>query len=368
MKSPKLQRWLDLLAALLRHRYPVTFTQLIQEVPAYAGPGQNEESRRRTFERDKEELRRFGVPIETVENAEGEPVGYRLRVKDFYLPYLTLRTAGSSPRAGRPKVSDRFGYQSLPLLSFEPEELAAVVDAVARVRQLGDPLLAEHAESAVRKLACDLPVDAAGREHDGGDRQPRVVPPRSGAAADLLATLGAALEARKRVTFTYHTMSSDSTARRDVEPFALFFLNQHWYLAARTPGETPVKNYRLNRMEAIETNKAKPGTRDYEIPAGFHLREHARSRHAWELGAGDAVEAVVAYHAPLGAAAAALRLGEEVPGHPARRRFRVRRLDVFARWLLSFSGTVVPVSPRQLVADHRGLVRETLDHHAAQPP
>ncbi|HEX6107095.1 MAG TPA: WYL domain-containing protein, partial [Gemmatimonadales bacterium] len=352
MKTPKIQRWLDLLAALLRHRYPVTFEQLIAEVPAYAAAPRGE-SLRRTFERDKLELRKFGVPIDTVENHDGEAQGYLLRVRDFYLPYLALRgEAAGGTGTARPRVIDRWGYRSLPLLSFEPEELAAVAEAASRVRELGDPLLAEHAESAMRKLACDLPVDASGRAAEGV----RLVPPKASPASDLLATLGEALEGRKRVTFHYRSMSSDATGRREVEPFGLFFLNQHWYLAARAPGEDLVKNYRLNRIDAVAVNKARPGTPDYQIPGGFRLREHARSRQAWELGAGDAVEATVAFRARTGAAAAAFRLGQEVPGHPDRRRFRVRRSDAFARWLLSFAGGVVPISPKELVAEYQGLV------------
>src|SRR5688572_17548812 len=226
MKSHKIQRWIDLLAALLRHHYPVTFEQLIRDVPAYAAE-QKEESRRRTFERDKDELRRFGVPIETVPAGDGEPQGYRLRVRDFYLPYLAVRSQG----AAKPRKLDPYGYRSLPALSFEPEELAAVAEAAARVRELGDPLLAEHAESAMRKLACDLPVDAAGREDT------RLVPPRGKPSPDLLVALDQALERRKRVTFEYRTMGSNSSGRRTVEPFGLFFLNQHWYLAARAQGE-----------------------------------------------------------------------------------------------------------------------------------
>jgi proteasome accessory factor B len=361
MKSPKLHRWLDLLAALLRHRFPVTFEQLILEVPAYAAE-QKDESRRRTFERDKEELRKFGVPIETVDNAEGEPQGYRLRLRDFYLPYLTLRSQG----ARKPRKLDREGYRSLPTLSFEPEELAAVADAAARVRQLGDPLLSEHVESAMRKLACDLPVDAAGGGAEAGDT--RLVPARSAAAADLLVTLGRALESRKRVTFRYHALSSDSTGRREVEPFGLFFLNQHWYLAARTPGEEVVKNFRLNRIEVAEVNTSKPKAPDYEIPESFRLRDHARSRQAWELGAGDAVEATVTFRARTGAASAAFRLGEAVEGLPDRRRFRIRRSDAFARWLLSFGGDLVPVAPREIVDEYHGLIRETLAHHETDRP
>ena len=358
MKSPKIQRWIDLLAALLRHHYPVTFEQLIREVPAYAAE-QKTESRRRTFERDKDELRRFGVPIETVDASDLEPQAYRLRVRDFYLPYLAVRSPAGS--GAKPRQPDPYGYRSLPALSFEPEELAAVAEAAARVRALGDPLLAENAESAMRKLACDLPVDAAGR----GDT--RLLPPKARAAPDLLVALDRALESRKRVTFRYHTMGSDATATRTVEPLGLFFLNQHWYLAARAPGDDAVKNFRLSRIEAVEVNSKLPSSPDYEIPAGFDLREHARSRQAWELGAGDAVVATVSFRLRTGAAAAAHRLGEMVEGHPDRRRFRVRRTDAFARWLLSFAGDLVPVAPRALVDEYRGLIREALSHHAAPP-
>jgi proteasome accessory factor B len=359
MKSPKIQRWIDLLAALLRHHYPVTFDQLIREVPAYASD-QKEESRRRTFERDKDELRKFGVPIETLPATDVEPQGYRLRVRDFYLPYLTVRA--EAPGKGKPKKVDPYGYRSLPSLSFEPEELTAVAEAAARVRELGDPLLAEHAESAMRKLACDLPVDAAGRS----EGHTRLLKPRAAPAGDLLATLDGALRARKRVTFRYHTMGTDATGQRMVEPFGLFFLNQHWYLAARAPGEDLVKNFRLNRIDAVEVNDKRPNSPDYEILRGFDLRAHARSRHAWELGAGDAVLATVAFHSRTGAAAAAYRLGEAVEGYPDRRRFRVRRSDAFARWLLSFGGDLVPVAPSELVSEYLGLAREALDHHAGR--
>jgi proteasome accessory factor B len=355
MTAPKIQRWIDLLAALLRHHYPVTFEQLIPEVPAYAAE-QKEESRRRTFERDKDELRRFGVPIETVPAADGELQAYRLRIRDFYLPYITLRSQGGA----KPRKLDPYGYRSLPSLSFEPEELAAVVDAAARVRDLGDPLLAENAESAMRKLACDLPVDAAGRQDT------RLVPPKARAAPDLLVTLDRALESRKQVSFRYRGIGSGTTARRSAEPFGLFFLNQHWYLAARGSGESVVKNFRLNRIDDLEVNDNRPNTPDYEIPGTFDLREHARSRHAWELGDGDVVLATVAFRARSGAAGAAFRLGEVVEGHPARRRFRIRRSDVFARWLLSFAGGLVPVAPKDLVEEYNGLVRETLAHHAGE--
>jgi len=354
LKSSKIQRWIDLLAALLRRRFPASFDELARDVPGYTA-GQTPDARRRMFERDKDELRAFGVPIETIPSADGDAPGYRLKADAFYLPYLAVR----SPTGSRSRKRDPYGYRSLPTLTFEPDELAAVADAAARVRQLGDPLLAEQAESAVRKLACDLAVDPAG--------DTRLLPASASPAPEVLVTLDRALQQRKRVTFRYRTMSSDSTGDRTVEPFGLFFLNQHWYLAARAPGEDLVKNFRLGRMAEVDLNQTRPGTPDYEIPAGFSLREHARSRQAWELGAGDAIEATVTFRARTGSAAAAYRLGEMVQGRPEQRRFRVRRADPFVRWLLSFGGDVVPIAPRELVDEYDGLVRETLAHHAAPP-
>ena len=351
--TPKIQRWIDLLAALLRRKYPVSLNELAREVPAYTA-GKSPDALRRMFERDKEELRSFGVPIETVTNGD-EVMGYRLKTRDFYLPYLQLHEKNRS----KTKTLDQYGYRTLETLTFEPEELAAVSDAAARVRQLGDPLLAEHAESAMRKLACDLPVDAAGGE------APRIAPGRPRARPELLAMLGDALERRKTVTFEYRAMASDGAGQRTVEPLGLFFLNQSWYLAARAPGETTVKNYRLSRVSEVEVNAKNPKTHDYEIPVSFDLRAHARSRQAWELGAGDAITAVVRFNEMKGASAAAFKLGEEVPGGDGERRFRVRRTDAFCRWLLSFAGDLAPTSPRELVDEYRELVRATGRHHAS---
>ncbi len=350
MTAPKLQRWVDLLASLLSHRYAVTLEQLVQDVPAYA-QGRSKATLRRMFERDKDDLRRLGVLIETVPETDVDPAGYKLSGTDFYLPYLSLRANGG---ASKPKKPGKPGYFALPTLVFEPDELDAVSHAAARVRELGDPLLADDADSAVRKLAVDLPIDIA------APSDTHVAPGRPAAAAETFGVLGTALDDQKVVTFDYHSMGTDAVARRTVEPFGLFFLNQHWYLAGRVSGETVVKNFRLSRISCPMANAKSPGAHDYEIPPDFRLRDHARSKQAWELGDGDAVEAIVELRHPDGVTIAAARLGEPVAGHPDRRRFSVRRRDAFARWLLGFAGDVALLSPPELVDEYRALVERTL--------
>jgi proteasome accessory factor B len=361
----KTQRWIDLLAALLARRYPVTFDALVPDVPAYATSNASRASLLRMFERDKDELRALGVPIETVPDANGDLTAYRIAPTDFYLPYLCI--VGAQPsRATRPRRVDRFGYHALRELSFTADELAVVADAAARIRALGEPLLAEDAESAMRKLAVDLPMDATTTS-----QEVLLVDPADKPDARNFDTLSDALTRRKTVEVEYRSLSRDETERRSLEPYGLFFLGTHWYLAARDRSNGELRNYRLSRIGSATVNAARAQTPDYDIPADFRLREHAKSRQAWELGDGDTVQATVRFRDPGGAAAAARRLGEPVPGHSDWRTFSVRRADAFVRWLLSFGGEAVPIAPPSIVAayaEHIADTRAVYDRDAAAAP
>jgi proteasome accessory factor B len=332
------------MAALLSHHGTQTFEDLARHVPAYQSG--NPDSIKRTFERDKLELRELGVPIETKGGVGDEEMAYRLRGKEFYLPYLALV---SERGLEKPDRVDKFGYHAIGELQFTSDELAAVADAAVRVRQLGDPDLAANATSAVRKLAFDLPVDSALAGADSAV----IRQPRAAADPEMLRALSKALVARKTVTLAYKSMSSDRSDSRAVEPYGLFFLGSHWYLAARDVTAGQVKNFRVSRITAAKMNAAKAGTPDYSIPESFRLKDHAQSRQAWELGEGEAAQAIVEIRGDSGATLAAAHLGEPVPNAPRRRKFTVRRPDVFARWCLSFAGEIAPVSPPDIVVEYR---------------
>ena len=352
---PKIVRWTDLLASLLRNRYAISFEQIAREVPGYGAGEKDRASVKRMFERDKKELLRFGVPIETVLDEKGEPTLYTVARTNFYLPYLGLLDAARRPSPPRRGKVGREGYRMLQALAFEPDELAAVAEAAARVRALGDPGVAADADSAMRKLAYDLPVGATAAE-----RAPHVVPARAQPDPAAFAVLDEALRDRKVVTFDYRSMGSDRTAARTVEPYGLFYLHGHWYLAGRDRDAGDLRNFRLSRMSGVRRNTARESTPDSEVPPGFRLREHARSRQAWELGDGDAREVDVRFVRDTGAAAAAARLGAPVEGVPDRRRFTVRRQDAFVRWLLAFAGDARPVAPADVVAEFDAQLRATL--------
>jgi predicted DNA-binding transcriptional regulator YafY len=371
--NPKLQRWVDLIAALLARSLPTTFEDLARSVPEYklrveayereTDDGRRrtlQESLKRTFERDKDELRSFGVPIASLPDEDGNTGGaYRLLRKDFYLPYLCFAVPGGG-MVQPPKV-DRWGYQALTSLTFEADELQAVVDAAACVRALGDPLLAADIESALRKLAVDLPLGAAAASAD----EPSVVLPRARPDFATFEALSDALTRRKVATFTYHAMSTDRTEQREVEPYGLFFLHGHWYLAGRDRARAELRNFRLNRVSGVKVNTRRPQTADYAVPEDFRLRDHARSRQAWELGDGDAIPAIVRFDGASGPTVAAMRLGQPVQGRAEHRSFEVRRIDPFVRWLLSFAGELRPVSPPDIVTRYAQEAATTAGVYAA---
>jgi predicted DNA-binding transcriptional regulator YafY len=368
----KLQRWVDLLAALLiRHRH-APFDELAKDVPGYDLANGQKDSVLRTFERDKDELRRFGVPIDTVKDADGNTLGYRLERKAFYLPYLML--AGQERAAQAPRKIPHDGYRSLETLAFEPDELDAIIEAAARVRALGDPILAGEAEAAIRKLALDLPLGAVLEDAVAGRMSrmlPAFIPPRRVPDATVFDRLSDALARRKIVTFDYFGIERGERSHRHVEPYGLFFVSSHWYLAGRDVDQDALRNFRLSRVSHVEVNPRKSQTPDYALPADFSLRDHAQAREPWEIGGGDATAAIVEFIATTGATRAALELGRPVEGSANRRQFDVRRADAFARWLLSFGGDARLVDPPPLREEYDRIASETLARYAgggSRPP
>ncbi|HVZ76576.1 MAG TPA: WYL domain-containing protein [Gemmatimonadaceae bacterium] len=345
----KVQRLVDLLAALLTRR-PLTFAEIAEQVPAYRGD--NKASVKRMFERDKRELRLFGVPISTMGAEGSEDASYRVDARDFYLPYLSVVT----PRGlVRPLAVDKYGYRSLQALTFNADELEVIAQGVARARQLGNPTLDADLDSAVRKLAFDLPMDAS----IPADDPTRIVPAGPRADHETLDALAGALHARKRATFEYHSLHADTVARREVEPYGLFFVNAHWYLVARDVAKDALRNFRVSRIRHVKVNAAREDTPDYEIPTDFVLRHHAAARQAWELGDDEPLQVTVRFTGATGPVRAAARLGESVEGEPDVRRFAVRRRDAFVRWLLSFSGDALPLGPATVVQEFREQVDAT---------
>lgn len=337
----KLQRWLDLIAYLVGRKYPVTVDDVLEALPAYVAPVETDdraarEASRRMFERDKQELRAMGIPIETVTTTAGAETveGYRLERGDFYLPYLRLIGAERPERALR----------GVGLVEIAPDEADAARDALRLYEGLPAAPLAGEARTARLKLRFDL-----------GVREETPVlwaePAEAGPLRERLRVLTDALLARKRVEFRYHGIYRGRATDRDVAGYGLLFQRGNWYLIGHDALRDDVRIFRVDRMEDVDPNTRAPETPDYDVPDDFDLAAW-RNQEAWELGGDEEpIRATVAFRFPRSLWVARNGYGdpvEERPDGSTVRAFDVHQVDPFLRWVLSQEGEARILEPPEL--------------------
>ena len=365
MSQPKAARWLDLLAFLLQHRFPVTREEIYRAVADYRGAlegagAAGREAVRRKFERDKDELRALGIDIETVDLPQAEAdeadKGYRLRERDFYLPYLEFHSPGPSgpPKpqqaaAGAESPARPHGpYSGLLRIALTDEDIALLGRATARVAALKDTPLGDAASSARRKLAFDVPLPLASVER-------LLAQPLEGESSKALEALQHAVADRTAVRCSYYAIGRDAETERVIEPYGLFFHWGHWYCVARCRLREAMRVFRVDRMRAAKALTGPDGR--FEVPKDFSVRAYVR-RAPWELSELPPVEVVVRFHFPESRWVLAQGVGDPVEplldDGGAVIAFSVRERGSFLRWLLTFRSGIEVRAPaecgRQLAA------------------
>lgn len=285
----KLERLLNLTAALLDTERPLTANEIRGRVGGYP---EAKPAFRRAFERDKDELRAMGMPIQVAAVPGADPPidGY---------------------------VIDRSDYVGEEL-RFEPDELAALHLATNLVRLDGD-------DTGLMKL---------GGPGGLGDADQVGHVPFDAA----LATLISAAADRKAVAFRY------SDTDRVVEPWRLSFSRGHWYLAGWDRVRGDERLFRVDRLQgSVEVAGAAQeavGT----ISDPLDLR-------GWELGDGVPIEAKVFIDADQ-ASWARHMLGdvEDVEGGVVA-TLQVRNVEAFRSFVLSFLDHAEVLAPSHLRDD-----------------
>ncbi|WP_298132313.1 WYL domain-containing protein [Micropruina sp.] len=243
MAPRKSERIMNLAICLLMARRFLDKNHIREVVEGYAGL--SDAAFERTFERDKDDLRAMGVPVETGSNSSLFPddIGYRIRRQDFELPPIDF-TAAEATALG----------------------LASQV--------WGTATLAEQTVSALAKLR------AAGIDPDAS-RLPGVSP-SIGAKEPAFEPLWQATMTRTVVGFGYRGV------RREVEPWVLTYRRGSWYLAGFDRTRGAARLFKLARLEDAPRTIGKPGA--YELPENMDLTELTRPLEP----APAAAEAVVA--------------------------------------------------------------------------
>lgn len=240
-KEPMLERLTNLAFAFLnaesRGNPALTAAWVREHVEGYARDEnrvpRSERAVEKLFERDRKDLIRVGVPIETV-TVDGH-VGYRLQADQYRLPEL----------------------------QFTSEEAAVL--ALAGNMGLGDEL-ATFTRSGWTKIAAS------------GVRRELASSPRflavndwSSLNAELIDAIVSACTQRKRISFTFHRTTSFEPETRWMDPWALVGLRDSVYVVGYDIDRDAPRVFRSTRVSDVELlDMDDPAVAEY---GPFHLPE-----------------------------------------------------------------------------------------------
>lgn len=296
-----IERILNLLAFLLTANRPVTAEEIRVTVAGYDQG--TDDAFHRMFERDKDLLRRLGIPVELAPT-DGWQVehGYLVDPDEYALP--------------DPGLTD--------------EERAALWLAAEVVRVGG-----VTAPDALFKLG-GAPAIASGE-------------PLAASLSEGSEDLGTAFQAiaeRRHLHLTYRER------RRRVAPYGLVHRRGHWYLVADDEGV--VKVFRMDRAAAVSAGETPEA---FARPEGFRAAEFIPET-PWEAG-GEEQTATVVVDAEM-AWWARRQIGsrgriEEMADGGIRAELPVANPEAFLGWLLSFEDNAELLAPAEL--RHRLIAR-----------
>jgi proteasome accessory factor B len=213
MAARRQQRLVSLVLLLLSTRQFITAERIRDTVEGYEvseDATNPDEAFKRSFERDKAELRELGIPLETGRNSAFDTEdGYRIARKEF----------------------------ELPPIEFTADE-ATAVGLAARLWSTAS--LASEARTALIKLrAAGIEIE----EPAGADALPLLA-----GNEPTLPDLVAAVSGQRVVQFSHRKPYADAAERRTVEPWGVLSWRGRWYVVGHDRNRGEVRSFRLDRI------------------------------------------------------------------------------------------------------------------------
>lgn len=230
MSASRTERLLALALVLLNTTRPLSRSEIRAAVRDYPSGG-TQEAFERMFERDKDELRSMGLPIESVPIDDAEGVGYLLVHGEAFLPPIDATE------------SERF---ALALASRMWQEATWSHAATTGLRKL--ELVGGFDANADLAFNISVQVDSAA----------------------LTSLLTASRDARV-VRFDYRTASGADPQPRELQPWGVVAARGQWYVVGHDVDRDATRAFRLSRIVGKVSIAKAAGS--YDIPTDVDLRE-----------------------------------------------------------------------------------------------
>ncbi|KZF03989.1 MULTISPECIES: helix-turn-helix transcriptional regulator [Rhodococcus] len=213
MATTKVERLMNLVICLLSTRQFLTAEWIRESVAGY-DDSTSHEAFSRMFERDKNELRDLGVPLETgTATRFGGVEGYRINRDAYELPDIDLTSAESAAVAVAVKLWE------------SPELTSAAQSALLKLRAAG--IQVDQSESAAAVTA---------------------VPARTRGSEPALGALLAAIDDGRSVRFQHRPSLTEPFTTRTVQPWGVVTFRGRWYLVGHDVDRNDTRTFRLSRI------------------------------------------------------------------------------------------------------------------------
>src|ERR1700757_1169534 len=237
MATSKVERLVNLVIALLSTRGYITADKIRSTVAGYSD-SPSAEAFSRMFERDKNELRDLGIPLEVGRVSGMDPTeGYRINRDAYALPPVEL-------------TSDEAAAVAVAIQLWEsPELITATQGALLKLRAAGvdvDP---------------DAPVAIASPAGTPGLR----------GSEDVLGALLSAIDSAQVVQFPHRPSRAEPYTVRTVEPWGVVTEKGRWYLVGHDRDRGATRTFRLSRIGGQVAPVGPAGA--FARPANVDLRK-----------------------------------------------------------------------------------------------
>ncbi|CAB4558528.1 unannotated protein [freshwater metagenome] len=229
MSAEKTERLINLTLGLLSTTKYLTKAEIFANIAGYGGSAETKE---RMFERDKDELRNMGIPIEVggLDPLFEDEQGYRIRSADIQIQ------------------ADEFSSEELLFMT-----MAANI----------------WKESALSTISNNALMKVASIDSEIGFSQEALPMINDSFDSNQISILIEAISEKREISFKYHHK------QRSLQPYGLKSLHGDWYLIGREQAE--IKIFKLKRFESKIDLSNK--TDAFEKPSDFNLNHYLPNDH-----------------------------------------------------------------------------------------